>query len=342
MSVGLLAAFVLASNLAAGSSLPVKARRYDDVSKIRAFHIVVNNVTVAELRHAIDKIVDNHFNVVILGLFNGVDFRSLSLSKDRREKALSVEQFKGVVTYARLKGLIVIPELKFLSKQQFLFGGSFPEFMRNAATYDPERRALYSNVVFPLLDEIIELIGPQAIHIGHDEVAGFDRRSREKWLAQGQEILPASLFLKDVKFIHDFLASRNVETWMWGDMLLDSKQFSYYYRRSGGVHGGSGGYGKPLLSALPKSVVVCDWHYFGDQEDFPSLVVFQNEGFRVLGATWKDEVTTRNFSRYAAEHGAGGMIATSWYHVQKKEWDVVERIMKTSGEVFLTDFPDEK
>jgi hypothetical protein len=66
----------------------------------------------------------------------------------------------------------------------------------------------------------------------------------------------------------------------------------------------------------------------------------RKEGFRVIGATWKKGRTIRNFSSFAAGHGASGMIATTWFHVQRREWDVVEKIIRTSGEVFLKDFPD--
>jgi hypothetical protein len=112
--------------------------------------------------------------------------------------------------------------------------------------------------------------------------------------------------------------------------------------KPGPLHGLKAGYGKPLRDKLPKDIVICDWHYADEQPEFPSLAALRKEGFRVLGATWTKEVTIQNFSRYAAQHGGEGMIATSWSHVQKKEWDVVEKIMRTSGEVFKKDFPDAK
>jgi hypothetical protein len=36
------------------------------------------------------------------------------------------------------------------------------------------------------------------------------------------------------------------------------------------------------------------------------------------------------------------MIATTWWPVQGKEWDVVDKILRESGEAFSKDFPDAK
>jgi len=125
-----------------------------------------------------------------------------------------------------------------------------------------------------------------------------------------------------------------------GNMLIPQDEFPNILSRH--LHGTVPGYGKVLRAKIPRDIVICDWHYFDDQSVFPTLDVMQKEGFRVLGATWKKENTTLNFSRYAAKHDAHGMIATTWFHVVRKEWDVVEYIIKVSGEAFSKDFPDAK
>lgn len=340
--------------------------------KVRAFHFVINGMSVEELRLLIDKAGNKHFNTLIIGLYNGVNFQSLTLPLSEK-KILSVQELQDVVSYARAKGLLVIPEVKLLTQQQFLMvkyhreNGNLivlepknlkpeqfmmqnmhPEFLYNSATYNPNSSNLYSDAVFPLLKEIIELIKPQAIHIGHDEAAGINKHSREKWLPrekwlQGyQKMLPAKLFVKDVRIIHDYLAGHGVETWMWGDMLLGSREFPSMYQRGGGLNGGSVGYGLKLLSELPKDIVICDWHYSDPQKDFPTLTAFREAGFRVLGATWKNTETIKNFSSYAAKHRARGMIATTWIHTQRRDWDIVDKIIEVSGDSFNKDFPDQK
>ncbi|MFZ0257665.1 MAG: hypothetical protein WAN46_18950, partial [Gammaproteobacteria bacterium] len=106
------------------------------------------------------------------------------------------------------------------------------------------------------------------------------------------------------------------------------------------LHGTAPGYGKALRDKLPHDIVISDWHYFDNQKDFPSLTTMQKEGFRVIGVTWKKPKTIRNFSRYAAQHSAYGMMATTWFHVQRQEWDVVNQIISESGSAFSRAFAD--
>ena len=145
-------------------------------------------------------------------------------------------------------------------------------------------------------------------------------------------MLPADLFLHDVELIHAFLEKKNIETWMWGDMLLSPDEFPGY--SSTYFHGTGSGYGKALRQKIPRAIVICDWHYSGDQAQFPSLAAFQEDGFRVVGAVWEDENTAQNYSRQAAEASALGMMATTWFYVPQQRWDQVEQILRASAAAF--------
>lgn len=300
------------------------------------FHVVVKNTDPEDIKSLIKEAAENGFNTVILGIF-GVRFKSLGAIKEK-VRTWSVNELANVVSFARDLNMDVIPEIKLLTHQEHFLRQSYHEFMFNSVTYDPRREKLYTEVVFPVLNEINDLIKPHAVHIGHDEVAGHSERSRKKWLRPGEKMLPADLFLKDVLRIHDFLKQRGIETWMWGDMLISPDEFPSMAPRH--LHGSAKGYGQELRKRLPRDIVICDWHYMDKQKDFPSLAAFKAEGFRVLGATWERPETIQNFSRYAAEHGAEGMIATTWFYVQRKKWGVVNRIIKESGRAFLANFPD--
>lgn len=297
--------------------------------KIRALHLVLRKVEYGDVLRIIDLARANQFNTIILMLADGV--RLKSLERVVTNDAWSIETFLKLVNYARASGLEVIPEVKLLTHQEKLLKNKFPGLLFNRSTYDPTNPEVYE-VVFSIIDELVKLLQPRVIHIGHDEVAGHNERSRLKWLKPGQPMLPAELFLQDVKLIHNYLADRGIETWMWGDMLISPDEFPEM--RSNYLHGGVLGYGKPLRAKIPKNIVITDWHYVDRQENFPSLVQFSREGFIVLGSTWKREDTISNFSRYAAENGAAGMIASTWFHVQRKEFDVVESIIATSGRLF--------
>lgn len=272
------------------------------------------------------------FNTILLGIpwRGNISLHSTPWIKPAKG-VWTRKELVSIVDYARRLGLEVVPNIPLLSHQDLLLSSEYPGLMFNSVTYDPRSPKVY-DVVLPILDEMIELIHPKAIHIGHDEVIGWEKSHFRKILRPGERMLPADLFLSDVLRLHEFLNKRGVETWMWGDMLISAEEFPTM--KVVGLNGVAPGYGKALRDKLPKEIVICDWHYLDDQLEFPSLSVMQKEGFRVIGTTWKKNDTIRHFSRYARQHGAYGMMATTWFHVQRKEWSVVGDILKVSGEAF--------
>lgn len=302
---------------------------------VRSWHFVLRSVSLERAHWMVNRAHDADFNMVVVTVTDGIrldraPWRSLP-------DAWSKDEFNGWLRFARSKGMEVVPEVQLLTQQAKFFQDNQPNLMFNAVTYDPRQEATYK-LVFPLLDEIIAMIHPRAIHIGHDEVAGHNVYSMRKLVKRGEQLLPAELFLKDTLRIHDYLKERGIETWMWGDMLISPDEFPMMLTKH--LHGTAPGYGKPLRDKLPRDIVICDWHYFDNQKNFPSLTTMQKEGFRVIGATWKAPSAIRNFSRYVAQHGAYGMMATTWFHVQRQEWDVVDQIISQSGSTFLRTLAD--
>lgn len=240
-------------------------------------------------------------------------------------------EFLSWAAYARAHGLDVIPEVKLLTHQEQFFQKHYPGLMFNAVSYDPRKEGVYQ-AVFRLLDELIDALHPRAIHIGHDGAFGWTVGQVAKWLKFGEVMVPADLFARDVERIHGYLTQKGVETWMWADMLLDPAEFPGASSKH--LHGMAAGYGKALRNRLPRDIVMCDWHYGDEQGSFPSMSVMQSEGFRVIGATWKREETMRNFSRYALSRHAYGLMATTWFHVQRNDRDLVDWIIRSSGMLF--------
>jgi hypothetical protein len=283
---------------------------------------------------------NNNFNTLIIDPRDQIAFKNFPGKV--LSNAWSTQAFVDVVKYARMKGLNVIPEIKLLSHQKQLFGSSRKGLMFDRHTYNPENKSVYI-LVFAYLDEIINLIHPSAIHIGHDEINGaYQSKKLFNW---GNRMLPTELFYRDVKSIYTFLKNRGVSTWMWGDMLISSTELPQM--RASHLNGVDH-YGRKLRSRLPKDIVICDWHYADEQKVFSSIDLYKREGFRVIGATFKNLETMHNFTSYAAQHGASGMIATTWFipgHRSKKvvnSWAKVGSIIIDSGKTFLKDFPDEK
>lgn len=296
---------------------------------LKILHFVLKDISFDKAHEIVDEAKNAGFSTIQVLLTDGLilDKAPWKTSKN----AWTKDKFLSWITYIRMQGLDFIPEIKLLTHQEKFFQDRYPNLMFNKSTYDPRNESTYL-IVFSLIDEILEAINPKAIHIGHDELAGFSLDTEKKWLNPNEEILPASLFLQHINRIHNYLKQKKVATWIWGDMLISPNEFPNMRKKD--LHGNLSGYAKELRNQLPRDIVICDWHYADEQPNFPTLSKLQEEGFKVIGVTWKNQKTIRNFSRYAKNHNAYGMMATTWFHVQRNEMELVKWIIQTSGLLF--------
>ena len=302
----------------------------------RLWHFVLRHVSLKDAKWMVDKAKKYGFNSVVVLVTDGVKLDKSPWTP--LKGAWSKNEFISWVEYAKSSGMEVIPEVKLLTHQEKFFQKNHPSLMYNSFTYDPRFNQVY-DVIFPFLEEIISIIKPKTIHVGHDEAAGLNKRSestwliKRKWLGKEEKLIPSDLFLLDILKLHAYLTKKNINTGIWGDMLLSENEFPNMLKRH--LHGNKPHYGKTLRHKLPKDIIIFDWHYSDKQKYFPSLKKLQEEGFRVIGSTWKKANTIRNFSNYAFKNNAYGMLAGTWWHVQRKEWDKVDDILKESGHIFL-------
>jgi hypothetical protein len=120
---------------------------------------------------------------------------------------------------------------------------------------------------------------------------------------------PGELLAKVVNELHAHLVKeKGVEMLMWGDRLLDAGKFSYgrWEASATGSH--------RAIGHVPKDVILCDWHY-ELRKEYPSVQFFQEQGFRVLPATWKNPeagVALIRASREKATEKMLGILFTGW------------------------------
>jgi hypothetical protein len=305
--------------------------------KVRALHFILKRISLKTGMLLIDKARLARFNTIIVGVADAVDIRPDIVPP--RSDALTKDDFQSLVAYARANGMEVIPGLPLLTGMQGFFKSRHPHLMYNATTYDPRQPEVYE-LVFAYLDSLMETMNPRAIHIGHDELKGLTGASRRKWLNPGEQALPPELFLQDVIKLNDFLLSRQIEVWMWGDMLIAHSEFPEMHRKN--FHG-THGFNK-LRDKIPKNIVIADWHYHHETSDFPSAKAFADAGHDVVGVSWKNMNNIRLFSEYMPRLGkrGRGMIAGTFFHVQKGEWDIVDAIIAESGYRFWAAGPDQE
>jgi Glycosyl hydrolase family 20, catalytic domain len=338
ISLGLiLCLFGPSSSFAVSTTAPTSNKA---TTPIKAFHFVLHRMTTVEAKGLVDTITNAGFNTIVVTIKDGVKLNYATWKPTA--DAWSKSDFIDWVSYAKSRGLNVVPELKLLTHQELLLQRRYPALMFNGHTYDPHNPTVYKTLE-PLVNEIIAVTQPSAFHIGHDEAAGWLLVNKPINLLECERMLPAELFLQDVLTWHDFFKKKGIETWMWGDMLVSPKEFPSMLAKH--LKGASPGYGKTLRSQIPRDIVINDWHYFDQQLDFPSLATMQAEGFRVIGATWKDMTTTNNFSRYAANHHAYGIMMTTWFAagstntVVINNWSDLNTLIRESSLIFNRDFP---
>ena len=129
---------------------------------------------------------------------------------------LEKEEVADLVGYANSLGIEVVPEMQSLSHAYYLVV-AHPEIAERPYdpwpdTYCPSNPKSYE-LYFDLLDEVIEVLHPRMVHIGHDEAytIGLCDRCRSK---SGAELLAG-----DLRKIHDYLADRGIRTVLWGEKL---------------------------------------------------------------------------------------------------------------------------
>jgi len=176
---------------------------------------------------------------------------------------LEKEEVADLVSYMRQFNLEVIPELPSLTHAYYLLAGH-EELAENIDqpvpdTYCPLKPGSY-DLYFDVLDEYIEVIQPEMIHIGHDEWR-MEKDLCE--LCKGKDY--GELYAADVIKIHDYLAGKGIKVALWGDHLLESvteKEFQtwkssagYQYRIPGAL--------KPeqVLKLIPKDILVFNWFW---------------------------------------------------------------------------------
>ena len=207
----------------------------------------------------------------------------------------SKPEAKRIADLIRAYGMEPIPLLETLGHTQWLFyNGQNKDLMQDPDSKDPFAYDTLNErtyqVLLPILSEIVDVFKPKFVHIGHDEVRNRDRfPARANGIALGFE----KLFVDDTIRLHDHLKSLNVGTMIWHDVAL------------------SEAYREKILPALPKDIVISNWHY-ETNSDYPSLRLARDAGFPVIGASWFASGNPEAMARAVAKDNLFGALQTRW------------------------------
>ncbi len=240
------------------------------------------------------------------------------------EPALSRQDLERLAAACRESGVRLIPMINLLGHQSWAkttFGllRAHPEFDETPGKY-PDNEGIYCRsycplhpqvheVVFDLINELMDATGAADFHAGMDEVflLGEDDCPR----CRGRD--RAELFAGEVKLLHDFLARRNARLWIWGDRLLDSDLTGI------GKWEASENATARAIQLIPRSVVICDWHY---EAPHPTAPFFALQGFPVVSSPWRKPSValeqlhivrrTRATAARPVRERMLGMLQTTW------------------------------
>lgn len=173
---------------------------------------------------------------------------------------LKKDEVTRIIDACRERSIEIIPEVQSFSHSYYLCT-AHPDIAELPEdpwpdTYCPSNPKSYE-LLFDVIDEVIEVFNPRTIHIGHDElyVLGHCPQCRKK---DGH-----TLITEDVTKIHDYLSERGIRTMMWGDKLMNVPHGGQERIRR---DEGSGREWKipaswKAVDRVPKDIIILDWYW---------------------------------------------------------------------------------
>lgn len=163
--------------------------------------------------------------------------------------------------------------------------------------WDPTNPQVYE-IVYALLDELIDAFETDGIHVGMDEVFLISDSNA----VSTRDKNPAEVYAKVVNDMYDHIVKkRGLEMYMWGDRLIDANKYPY------GIWEASANGTAPAIDMIPKDIIICDWHY-ELMDEYPSIPMFLEKGFRVLPTGWRNVDATKSLINYARKHDNPKML----------------------------------
>jgi len=237
---------------------------------------------------------------------------------------LSQEHVCELIVYCRERMMEVIPEVPSLSHSDYLLT-RHPELAERRLdpypdTYCPSNPKTYE-LLFDVLDEVIEIFNPRTINIGHDEFYTMAQCPQCKGKSG------AELYAGDINRIYKYLAAKGVKTIMWGEKLLNAHFLSLNGKSAGGACGGAERsiYKNDVLvetvlptytaiDLIPRDIEILHWYWGVDRKledaffDRDMEVIYGN--FSPAGfPEWKKRISRKGFK---------GIIISNWGKLNEK------------------------
>ncbi len=291
------------------SAPATKSQKWHGVHLLEYNH----DADLKKLADDLPKLAALGINFVILEVDYHFEFQSHPELRQGNQQ-ITKSGARAFVAASRQHGIRVIPQFQCIghqswAKHTFPLLTKYPQFDLTPGAF-PNNEGLYCRewdvtnpevyqIVFQLLDEIIDAFEADAFHIGADEV--FQLGSDKSPATKGQD--PAKLYAKAINDLHAHLVKqRKVEMLMWGDRLIDAQRFNW------GEWEASKNGTAPAVDLIPKDIIICPWHYEPMEGGYPSIPMFIEKGFRVLPTSWRKTDAMKQLIEYSYKQDSPQML----------------------------------
>ena len=304
----------------------------NDETSMVGFHCVIPpRKDRAKMLRLVDELANMGINTLVLQ----VDYRYQFESHREIGDGMwyNFDDAQELALHCAEKGMRLIPQMSCVGHQSYGGGAEalkllkeYPQFDETPLVPATSDAVLYrewcvSNddiypIVTALIDDITRAFNAKDFHVGMDEIFLMGDGKCDRCRGKDRSALMA----RAVNKLHAHIVDeKHMTMYMWGDRLLDGKATKY------GKWEGSENDTFRAIDMIPRDIVICDWHY-EVRDNYPSVKIFLDRGFRVWPAVWREEEATRNFIRDAVNTskshatGAGdpvrtqGVLFTTWVY----------------------------
>ena len=257
-----------------------------------ALHLLgfTSDSSLIRLEAQLPELAAAGINMLILEVDYGFDYTSHPELRGS-ENPITRQGAKRLVKACRKHNIALVPQFQCFGHQSwagttYALLTRYPEFDLTPGAYpgnvgiycrewDPLNPAVHA-MVFDLLDELIDAFDAELFHVGMDEVFLIGDSLSPSTFGKN----PASVFAGAVNDLYGYIVKKRQKgMMMWGDRLIDGEKYDL------GEWEASKNGTTATIDSIPKDIIICDWHY-ELREEYPSLPLFLEKGFRVLPTSW--------------------------------------------------------
>lgn len=247
----------------------------------------------------------------------------------RGDNVMSKTALKGLFGFYRSEGIEPIPLIESFGHDEWLFrnGGPVDLAMDPSDPYslDP-RKPGTSALLHRLWSEAIDLLHPNVIHFGSDEVAMHGFKEDGKLLTE--------LWKLQMPVFADIAAQAKVKMMLWGDEMLGPGE------APDAANAPSREVAAERRAALPDGTMIGDWHYKPDPKftDFTTnLYIWKAAGMVPIAAAWYEPSNIAGFIA-AAVQAKCGVLQTTWAGYYSSEQNVLDNYDQFAAFVLAADY----